>query len=105
MPQLRWTLLILGVLFVVLLAWIERRRQRRQGFPDSATVDKDLAHGSSGPHSEGTPGSMFREPALILPEMRAAREPTPPQELPVVEIEEDSLNARRLEVGEPLMDP
>lgn len=105
MPQLRWTLLILGVLFVILLAWIERRRQRRQGFPGSATVEKDLAHGSSGPNADGTPGSMFREPALTLPEMRAAREPTPPQELPVVEIEEDSLNARRLEVGEPLMDP
>jgi len=106
MPQLRWTLLCLGVLFVILLAWIERRRQRRQGFSDSThVVDKEPAHGPSGPASESTPGSMFREPVLTLPEMRAAREPSPPQDLPIVEIEDDSLNARRVEVGEPLMDP
>jgi len=105
MPQLRWTLLCLGVLFVILLAWIERRRQRRQGFSDTAHVDKEPAHGSSGPSSEGAPGSMFREPVLTLPEMRAAREPSPPQDLPIVEIEDDSLNARRVEAGEPLMDP
>lgn len=105
MPQLRWTLLCLGVLFVILLAWIERRRQRRQGFTDTTTVEKDLAHGSSGPGAENALGPMFREPAFTLPEMRAARESALPQELPVVEIEDDSLNARRVEVGEPLMDP
>jgi hypothetical protein len=113
MPQLRWTLLCLGVVFIILLAWIERRRQRRQGFTDSATVDRDLAHGSSGlVHGSGGRGvdgalpPMFREPALTLPEMRAAREPpTPTQDLPVVEIEEDSLNARRVEVNEPQRDP
>lgn len=103
MPQLRWTLLCLGVVFIILLAWIERRRQRRQGFTDSATVDKDLAHGP-GPESAVPP--MFREPALTLPEMRAAREPpTPTQDLPVVEIEDDSLNARRVEASEPPRDP
>jgi cell division protein ZipA len=105
MPQLRWTLLCLGVLFVILLAWIERRRQRRNGFTDTTTVEKDLSHGASGPGAERSPTSMFREPAFTLPEMRAARESTPPQDLPVVEIEDDSLNARRVEVGEPLMDP
>ncbi len=110
MPQLRWTLLCLGVVFIILLAWIERRRQRRQGFTDSATVDKDLAHGAAG-HGSGGPGGdavppMFREPALTLPEMRAAREPpTPTQDLPVVEIEDDSLTARRGEAREPLRDP
>src|SRR3569833_3754924 len=102
MPQLRWTLLCLGVVFIILLAWIERRRQRRQGYADSATVDKDLG----GPGADGAPPPMYREPALTLPEMRAARElPTPTQDLPVVEIEEDSLNARRVEVREPLRDP
>src|SRR5690348_637240 len=100
MPQLRWTLLCLGVVFIILLAWIERRRQRRQGFTDSATVEKELAHGSSGPGADSALPPMFREPALTLPEMRAAREsPTPTQDLPVVEIEDDSLNARRVEVG------
>ena len=124
MPQLRWTLLFLGVLFVILLAWIERRRQRRQGFTDTTTVEREpgaglghgssgpghgssgLAHGSSGSGAENAPDSMFRgDPAFTLPEMRAAREPAPPQDLPIVEIEDDSLNARRVEVGEPLMDP
>ena len=99
MPQLRWTLLCLGVVFIILLAWIERRRQRRQGFTDTATVEKE-------PGADSTLTPMFREPALTLPEMRAAREPpTPTQDLPVVEIEDDSLNARRVEVGEPLRDP
>ena len=105
MPQLRWTLLCLGVLFVILLAWIERRRQRRQGFSDTTHVEKEPVHGPSGPAAESQPGSMFREPALTLPEMRAAREPSPPQDLPIVEIEDDSLNARRIEAHEPLMDP
>ena len=107
MPQLRWTLLCLGVLFVILLAWIERRRQRRQGFSDTSHVEKDPAHGhgSAGQSSDTTPGTMFREPVLTLPEMRAAREASPPQDLPIVEIEDDSLNARRIETHEPLMDP
>jgi len=98
MPQLRWTLLALGVLFVILLAWIERRRQR-QRFTDHAPAaerEQALDPGS---------GPMFREPALTLPEMRA-REPSSPQDyLPIVEIEDDSLNARRVETGEPLLDP
>ena len=98
MPQLRWTLLALGVLFVILLAWIERRRQR-QRFTDHAPAaerERALDPGS---------GPMFREPALTLPEMRA-REPSSAQDyLPIVEIEDDSLNARRVETGEPLLDP
>src|SRR5580704_2149768 len=97
MPQLRWTLLFLGVVFVILLALIERRRQR-QRFTDHAPAaerEQALDPGS---------GSGFREPSLTLPEMRA-RELGPSQDLPVVEIEEDSLNARRVETGQPLFDP
>jgi cell division protein ZipA len=98
MPQLRWTLLFLGVLFVVLLAWIEHRRQRRQGFSDSPpAADQETP-------AEPSPPALFREPALSLPEMRA-RDPGPPQELPVVEIEEDSLNPRRAETGASRVDP
>jgi len=97
MPQLRWTLLCLGVLFVVLLAWIEHRRQRRQGFTDHPPAEKDTG-------AEPSPPPMFRDPVLSLPEMRA-RDSGPPQELPVVEIEEDSLNPRRLEPGEARIEP
>jgi hypothetical protein len=97
MPQLRWTLLLLGVLFVILLAWIEHRRQRRQGFTDHPPVDKEVG--------ESSPPPMLREPILSLPEMRAAREAGPPQELPVVEIEEDSLDPRRIEGREGRIEP
>jgi hypothetical protein len=98
MPQLRWTLLFLGVLFVILLAWIERRRQKQQGFSDQHSA-LDAEHGG-----EPGPTPVFREPSLTLPEMRA-RDPAPPQELPVVEIEEDSLKPRRLETDELRAEP
>jgi FtsZ-interacting cell division protein ZipA len=97
MPQLRWTLLFLGVVFVILLAWIERRRQRQRFTDHAPAAEREQA-------LDPGPGSGFREPSLTLPEMRA-REPGPSQDLPVVEIEEDSLNARRVETGEPLLDP
>ena len=102
MPQLRWTLLLLGVLFVILLWWLERRNQRAK-FRDRGPIEKE-------PTVELSPGlaagraPAFREPSLTLPEMRA-RESGAPHELPVVEIEDDSLNARRMQAGEPLMDP
>jgi FtsZ-interacting cell division protein ZipA len=98
MPQLRWTLLALGVLFVILLAWIERRRQRQRFTDHAPAAEREKA-------LDPGPGPMFREPALTLPEMRA-REPSSAQDyLPIVEIEDDSLNARRVETGEPLVDP
>ncbi len=105
MPQLRWTLLALGVLFVMLLAWIEHRRQRRQGFTDHAPAEKD-AGASEPPHSGGERlPSMFREPALTLPEMRAARDHGPAHELPVVEIEDESLDPVRTEAGRSRAEP
>ena len=97
MPQLRWTLLFLGVVFVILLAWIERRRQRQRFTDHAPAAEREQA-------LDPGPGSGFREPSLTLPEMRA-RELGPSQDLPVVEIEEDSLNARRVETGQPLLDP
>ncbi|HVW68555.1 MAG TPA: cell division protein ZipA C-terminal FtsZ-binding domain-containing protein [Steroidobacteraceae bacterium] len=93
MPQLRWTLLGLGVLFIILLVWIERRRQRRL-FTDSGSEKDTTVQG--GPASFSASSSTFREPVLTLPEMRA-RDPSPSHELPVVEIEEDSLTARHAE--------
>lgn len=89
MPQLRWTLLGLGVLFIILLVWVERRRQRRTF--SEITSERE----STGPgDAEAYP--VFREPALTLPEMRAREIPTP-HELPVVEIEDDSLTVRTSE--------
>ena len=99
MPQLRWTLLFLGVVFVILLAWIERRRQRQRFTDHAPAAEREHALDPLGGSN-----SSYREASLTLPEMRA-REFSPPQDLPIVEIEEDSLNARRVEVGEPLLDP
>jgi FtsZ-interacting cell division protein ZipA len=99
MPQLRWTLLFLGVVFVILLAWIERRRQRQRFTDHAPAAEREHALDPL-----GGSGMAFRETSLTLPEMRA-REIGPPQDLPIVEIEDDSLNARRVEVGEPLLDP
>ena len=108
MPQLRWTLLILGLLFIGLLVWIERRRQHR-GFLDQGPVEHDgggshplASHPTGGADNSGPP--VFREPTLNLPEMRA-REPITPHELPVVEIEEDSLTTRRGELQQPAASP
>jgi FtsZ-interacting cell division protein ZipA len=100
MPQLRWTLLFLGIVFVILLAWIERRRQR-QRFADHAPAAEREQALDPGP---GT-GSAFREANLTLPEMRAREPAGPSRDLPIVEIEDDSLNARRVETGEPLVSP
>jgi FtsZ-interacting cell division protein ZipA len=99
MPQLRWTLLFLGVVFVILLAWIERRRQRQRFTDHAPAAEREHALDPLGGSS-----SSYREASLTLPEMRA-REPGPSQDLPIVEIEDDSLNARRVETGEPLVNP
>lgn len=93
MPQLRWTLLFLGVVFIALLVWFERRRQRQASGagPEPRTAERE----------EGADASprVFREPTLTLPEMRA-RDPSPPHDLPVVEIEEDSFKTRLSEGGQ-----
>jgi FtsZ-interacting cell division protein ZipA len=99
MPQLRWTLLILGVLFIALLWWIERRQRRRP--LDSGPVEHDVLIGPPAGRTDGEPAPAFRgggqpQPTLNLPEMRA-RDPVAHDELPVVEIEDESLTARRVE--------
>jgi cell division protein ZipA len=82
MSELRWTLLILGVLFVAALAWWERRRPRQA----SGSLERAPPRESSG----ATPPRSSREPGLTLPEIRA-REPLVPREplvartLPVVD--------------------
>jgi cell division protein ZipA len=102
MPQLRWTLLLLGVLFIGLLWWIERRGRHR-GFLDQGPVEHDPligpSPGSADNNNSAQPvfrGAGHSEPTLNLPEMRA-RDPMAHHDLPVVEIEDDSLTARRPE--------
>jgi cell division protein ZipA len=100
MPELRWTLLIIGVLFIVILAWWERRRphQASRQTPHLSSEPRPVVKNdpSWGPDIESVnpranPHAL-REP-LILPEIRTefrGREPTAPRELPVVEIPDDS---------------
>jgi cell division protein ZipA len=100
MSELRWALLILGLLFIVVLAFWERRRPR-QASPHAG--ERGTARDS------GELPRPLREPTLTLPEMRA-REPLVPAELPVVEMP-DEPGVPRLqavtEAGEPelLADP
>jgi cell division protein ZipA len=77
--ELRWILLIIGVVFIVGLALWERRRPRQANSAPERAAPRD-ALGSPSPRP-------LRDPALVLPEMRA-REPVsaPGQELPVVEL-------------------
>ncbi|MFL6605143.1 MAG: cell division protein ZipA C-terminal FtsZ-binding domain-containing protein [Steroidobacteraceae bacterium] len=99
MPELRWTLLIIGVLFIAILAWWERRRPHQAsrqaphiGGEPRPVVSNDPSWGpdiDSG-NSRANPNAL-REP-LILPEIRTevrearGRESTVRRELPVVEI-------------------
>lgn len=88
MPELRWTLLLLGILFLAGLAWWELRKTRggdRQNLPGSTALP--------------------REPALGLPEIRP-REPA--RELPVIEIEDDAAEPESFEPirpAEPISPP
>jgi cell division protein ZipA len=75
MSELRWTLLLIGVLFIAALAWWERRRPRQA----SGSVERSLPSSPSAP-----PARALREPPLVLPEIRA-REPFVPRTLPVVD--------------------
>jgi len=114
MPELRWTLLIIGVLFVVILAWWERRRPHQ--------ASRQAPHISEEPRPVaaddwGTSASVAREPSLTLPEIRTDarplapsapwtgdRERTSPKELPIVEIPHDSLIGLRVDGGREVED-
>src|SRR5437763_694620 len=77
MSELRWTLLILGVVFVAGLGWWERRRPRRAG---GAGGTSRIAPRE--PPAEAPPPPR-REPTLTLPTMRA-RDPPVSDALPVL---------------------
>ena len=87
--ELRWTLLVVGAVFVVALAWWERRRRRQPGGGRERSSARD-------PGGEAQPHPMH-EPPLTLPHMRAGeplgsrellggREPVATRELPVIEL-------------------
>jgi len=78
MSELRWTLLIIGVLFIVALAWWERRRPRQA----SGSFERAPAREAV----DGPPPRAMREPPLTLPEVHAG-EPLGGHELPVIELE------------------
>jgi cell division protein ZipA len=94
MPELRWTLLILGVVFIAALAWWEFRRPRQSthASPERLTPTLDA------PGETAASGHAHREPTLNLPEMRAREHP---QEIPVVEVEADSLIGLRMDGARP----
>jgi len=75
MSELRWALLIIGVVFIVALAWWERRRPRQ------ASGGLERARSREG--GADAPPRLVREPPLTLPEVRV-REPVVAKELPVV---------------------
>ncbi|MBV8876215.1 MAG: hypothetical protein JO158_00790 [Gammaproteobacteria bacterium] len=80
MSELRWALLILGVLFIVALTFWERRRPRQA----SGTLERTgLRDGGSEP-----PPRMVRGPPLTLPEVRV-REPVAAAELPVLDTRDE----------------
>jgi cell division protein ZipA len=91
MSELRWTLLILGVVFIAALAWWERHRPRQasRGSAPRRTGARESA-------TDAAPRAV-REPSLSLPPMRA-RDPLVPRDLPLVEL------ARGLPAV-PLLDP
>ena len=92
MPQLRWTLLLLGVLFLVGLAWWERRKPRQAN-------SNRPAHDAAPPEPSTR---VLREPTLTLPEMRARDPMGSSHPLPVVDVNEDeSLMGLRID-GEPV---
>ncbi len=88
MSELRWILLVIGVLFIAGLAWWEMRRQRQSPRRDSDRLSPTMDSGSD--LVRGT----RREPTLILPELRA-REPS--HDPPVVQVVSDSMIGLRID--------
>ena len=122
MPELRWTLLILGALFIGGLALWEWRRQRLARGPQSAvpaplgghggregerlspTFDgnADVSLDASSPTYAPARG-VFREPTLTFPEVQV-EVPVDSRDRfadpPVVELDDESLDRLKVEAGE-----
>jgi cell division protein ZipA len=104
MPELRWTLLIIGAVFVVALALWEFRRQRQvprqPANPRSASPDR------MAPTFESDAPRVHREPTISLPELQpeptlesrfTARSREPAQDPPVVEVDDAAFASLEVE--------
>ena len=130
MPELRWTLLILGALFIGALALWELRRQKHARGPDG---EKGLANGRRDGYAAGghdgfgaggrisptmdggldathdTPArGVFREPTLTLPDVQLdangdLRDRDPISDPRVVELDDESLDGLRVD-GQQVVD-
>lgn len=116
MPELRWTLLILGALFIGGLALWEWRRQRHARGPDNATFEGTGAGERISPTFDGnadlgaegastyTPGrGVFREPTLTFPDVALSVSNDSRDRFadpPVVELDDESLDQLKVEAGE-----
>jgi cell division protein ZipA len=99
MPELRWTLLIIGVLFIAVLAWWERRRPHQASRQDAHGEPRPIVYNDPSWGADPEPANprasspnALREPTLTLPEIRTevrTREAIPTRELPVVEIPDE----------------
>ncbi|HEY6823829.1 MAG TPA: cell division protein ZipA C-terminal FtsZ-binding domain-containing protein [Steroidobacteraceae bacterium] len=92
MSELRWALLILGVLFIVALTLWERRRPRQ-----ASGVFERMPLRNAG--AEAAP-RVLREPPLVLPEVRV-RDPVATAELPVLETGENAALPQLESTAEP----
>jgi cell division protein ZipA len=106
MPELRLTLLVLGVLFVAALAWWELRKPRQAqrgqtqrspsqpGLPPLVEPERRTPGISPADLNIDPAARVFREPTLSLPDIRP-RDPMP--DLPVIEMSDDSMIGLRID--------
>jgi len=98
MPELRWTLLIIGIVFLAGLAWWELRRSRRGlagsgDRPGEPLTGRELSR--SHPERPAAADGIKHEPTITFPES-PLRETT--EEIPVVEVvDDDSLIGLRVD--------
>jgi len=98
MPELRWTLLIIGIVFLAGLAWWELRRSRRGlagsgDRPGEPLTGRELSRAPA--EQPAATDGIKHEPTITFPEV-PARELT--EELPVVEVlDDDSLIGLRID--------
>jgi FtsZ-interacting cell division protein ZipA len=98
MPELRWTLLIIGIVFLAGLAWWELRRSRRGlagpgDRPGEPLAGRELSRPSA--ERPQAADGIKHEPTITFPDMPAREQM---HELPVVEVlDDDSLIGLRVD--------